>query len=147
GAGANGLTRAEVEALLVKSVALANRTRSQVRQPLGSPAGIHLVIVDINGDIVGAARTRDALVDAIDVNAQKARSALFFSKNGGAAKLRALPPAEYINAGPPAPGSVLPDPPTLRREAIGQYADNFRDFVGVEFGDNAFSTRAIGNIA
>jgi uncharacterized protein GlcG (DUF336 family) len=147
GAGANGLTKAEVEALLVKSVALANRTRSQVRQPLGSPAGIHLVIVDINGDIVGAARTRDALVDAIDVNAQKARSALFLSKSGGAPRLTALPPAEYINVGPPAPGSVLPDPPTLRREAIGQYADNYRNFLGIEFGDNAFSTRAIGNIA
>jgi uncharacterized protein GlcG (DUF336 family) len=147
GAGANGLTRAEVEALLVKSVALANRTRSQVRQPLGSPAGIHLVIVDINGDIVGAARTRDALVDAIDVNAQKARSALFLSKTGGAPRLTALPPAEYVNVGPPAPGSVLPDPPTLRREAIGQYADNYRNFLGIEFGDNAFSTRAIGNIA
>jgi uncharacterized protein GlcG (DUF336 family) len=147
GAGANGLTKAEVEALLVKSVALANRTRSQVRQPLGSKAGIHLVIVDINGDIVGAARTRDALVDAIDVNAQKARSALFLSKSGGAPRLTALPPAEYINVGPPAPGSVLPDPPTLRREAIGQYADNYRNFLGIEFGDNAFSTRAIGNIA
>jgi uncharacterized protein GlcG (DUF336 family) len=147
GAGANGLTKAEVEALLVKSVALANRTRSQVRQPLGSPAGIHLVIVDINGDIVGAARTRDALVDAIDVNAQKARSALFLSKTGGAPRLTALPPAEYINVGPPAPGSVLPDPPTLRRESIGQYADNYRNFLGIEFGDNAFSTRAIGNIA
>jgi uncharacterized protein GlcG (DUF336 family) len=150
GAGANGLTQAEVEALLVKSVELANRTRSQVRQPLGSPAGIHLVIVDINGDIVGAARTRDALVDAIDVNAQKARSALFFSKNGGAAKLQALPPAEYLNAGPPVgtgPLAVLPDPPILRREPIGQYADNFNDFVGIAFGDNAFSTRAIGNIA
>ena len=146
GAGANGLTQTEVEALLVKSVALANRTRSQVRKPLGSPAGIHLVIVDVNGDIVGAARTRDALVDAIDVNAQKARSALFFSKTGGAAKLAALPPAEYVNVGPPAPGSVLPDPPTLRREDIGQYADNFRNFLDIEFGDNAFSTRAIGNI-
>ncbi|MEQ1439436.1 heme-binding protein [Fontimonas sp. SYSU GA230001] len=146
GAGAGGLTKAEVEALLVKSVALANRARSQVRRPLGSSAGIHLVIVDINGDIVGAARTRDALVDAIDVNAQKARSALYFSKAGGAPRLAALPPAEYINAGPPAPGGVLPDPPTLRREAIGQYASNFRNFLGAEFGDFAFSTRAIGLI-
>ncbi len=147
GAGANGLSKVEVERLLVKSVELANRTRSQVRQPLGSPAGIHLVIVDINGDIVGAARTRDALVDAIDVNAQKARSALFLSKTGSAAKLTALPPAEYVNVGPPAQGSVLPNPPTLRREPIGQYADNYRNFLGIEFGDIAFSSRAIGNIS
>ncbi|MFA5940789.1 MAG: heme-binding protein [Sinimarinibacterium sp.] len=148
GAGPNGLTKEEVERLLVKSVELANRTRSQVRQPLGSPAGIHLVIVDSNGDVVGAARTRDALVDAIDVNTQKARSALFFSKNGGAAALNALPNAEYLVPGPPGDPTfpALPVGLTLRQEDIGQYASNYRNFLGIEFGDNAFSTRALGLI-
>jgi uncharacterized protein GlcG (DUF336 family) len=146
-----GLTKEEVERLLVKSVELANRTRSQVRRPLGSPAGIHLVIVDIDGDIVGAARTRDALVDAIDVNAQKARTALLFSKAGTAAKLDALPPAEYLTPGPPAANSALPSDPALRREDIGQYVDAFEEFfddpTALDDGDVAWSTRAIGNIS
>lgn len=157
GAGANGLTQAEVEALLVKSVALANRTRSQVRRPLGSPAGIHLVIVDINGDIVGAARTRDALVDAIDVNGQKARSALLFSSNRVPA-LTNLPGPQYIAPGAPAVGSVLPAPAFLSPALtpvngtaatinIGDYVSQYRDFFGSDAvlnGGNAFSTRAIG---
>lgn len=161
GAGANGLTKAEVEALLVKSVELANRTRSQVRQPLGSPAGIHLVIVDVNGDIVGAARTRDALVDAIDVNAQKARTALLFSSNK-VRELADLPGPQYIAPGPPAPNSALPNPPVLNANLdpvalsasetvdIGDYVTAYRDFFGtndVLDGGVAFSTRAFGLIA
>ncbi|HZP12832.1 MAG TPA: heme-binding protein [Nevskiaceae bacterium] len=146
-----GLTQQEVERLLVKSVELANRTRSQVRRPLGSRAGIHLVVVDVNGDIVGAARTRDALVDAIDVNAQKARSALFFSKDTSAAELAAVPPAAYLNPGPPASASVLPDPVELRRVDIGTYVSDFRNFIGdptaLADGATAYSTRSIGNIS
>ncbi len=164
GSGANGLTKAEVEALLVKSVELANRTRSQVRQPLGSPAGIHLVIVDTNGDVVGAARTRDALNDAIDVNVQKARSALFFSSNR-VRDLADLPGPQYIAPGPPSgagPLAVLPDPPVLSPALvpvaasadetidIGNYVTAHRDFFGtndVLDGEVAFSTRAFGLIA
>jgi uncharacterized protein GlcG (DUF336 family) len=159
GGGANALTKAEVEALLVKSVDLANRTRSQVRRPLGSAAGIHLVIVDIAGDIVGAARTRDALVDAIDVNAQKARTALFFSSNRVPA-LGNVPGAQYIAPGPPPVGAVLPNPPVLSPPPalapvnstnptinIGDYVSSYQNFFGspgVLNGSNAFSTRAIG---
>ncbi|MDP9139943.1 MAG: heme-binding protein [Pseudomonadota bacterium] len=164
GGGANALTKAEVEALLVRSVELANRTRSQVRQPLGSPAGIHLVIVDANGDIVGAARTRDALVDAIDVNAQKARSSLFFSSNK-VREIADLPGPQYIAPGPPSGTgalAVLPDPPVLSPALvpvaasaaetidIGNYVTAHRDFFGsneVLDGEVAFSTRAFGLIA
>jgi len=164
--GTQGLTQQEVETLLARSVELANRTRSQVRRPLGSPAGIHVVVVDVNGDIVGAARTRDALVDAIDVNAQKARTALFFSSN----RVRALenpglPGPQYIAPGPPDPNfafPVLPNPPVLSADLepvavsaqptinLADYVSDYRNFFGTDAvldGGFAFSTRAFGLIA
>lgn len=150
-AGVGGLSAVEVQRLLAKSIELANRTRSQVRRPLGSSAGIHVAVVDINGDILGAARTRDALVDAIDVVPQKARSALLLSLSTAATKLSAVPNAEYLSPGPPAPGSVLPDPPALRQETIAQYVGDFRNFLGrptaLADGAVAWSTRAIGNVS
>lgn len=157
GAGPDGLTKAEVESLLAVSVELANRTRSQVRRPLGSPAGIHVTVVDINGDIVGAARTRDALVDAIDVVPQKARTALFFSKANAAARLDGVPNAEYVNQGPPRGGTnvslaVLPDPPVLAPQIdISDYIAAFDTFNGgrdtLSDADFAYSSRALGLIA
>lgn len=150
-AGAGGLTQTEVGRLLAKSIELANRTRSQVRKPLGSKAGIHLTIVDTNGDVLGVARTRDALVDATDVTAQKARTALLFSQNTAASRLGGVPPAEYLTPGPPASSGPLPSPLILRSESIGQYVTAYQNFFGLPAGLTdggvAWSTRAIGNVS
>ena len=150
-AGIGGLSATEVQRLLAKSIELANRTRSQVRKPLGSSAGIHVVIVDTNGDVLGAARTRDALVDAIDVTVQKARSSLFLSQPGAAAALNAVPDAEYLNPQAPALPGALPNPVALRTETIAQYVGDYRNFLslptGLADGAVAWSSRAIGNIS
>jgi uncharacterized protein GlcG (DUF336 family) len=142
--GTDGLlTQQEVRDLLSTSVSLANRTRSQVRRPLGASAGIHVVVVDTNGAVIGVARTRDALVDATDVTVQKARTSILFSAIGSGTSLQALPDAEYL-----APG---PAPVGLRTESIGQYVNAFRSFLnqptGLDDGAFAWSTRAVGNIS
>lgn len=140
-------TAAEVRALIAKSIELANRTRSQVRRPLGSRAGIHVTVVGNGGEVLGVARTRDALVDATDVTVQKARTALFFSQPGAAAALNGVPPAEYITPAPPASPSPLPADPTLRTETISQYVTAYSSFIGRPLdGSIAWSTRAFGNI-
>ena len=77
--GANALTADEVRTIIGEAIKVAHRTRAQVRRPLGSPAGETIVITDTNGVVLGIGRTRDALVDAIDVTTQKARTAAFFS--------------------------------------------------------------------
>lgn len=141
--GGDELTVAEVEALLASTLRVAGRTRSQVRQPLGSKAGIHVTIVDTGGNIVGMARTRDALVDAIDVTAQKARTAVFFSSSTAAADLAAMPDAEYID-----PATTPPGLGVLRTESLGQYPAAYQNFLGVPLdGSVAWSLRALGNIS
>ncbi|HEU5282800.1 MAG TPA: hypothetical protein VFU53_03215 [Burkholderiales bacterium] len=146
---ANALSAAEVQALLANTLRIAGRTRSQVRQPLGSKAGIHVTIVDSNGVIVGMARTRDALVDAIDVTAQKARTAMFFSKSTPGAtvadRLAAAPDAEYVQRQDPA---TNPAPASLRFEPLAQYVTAYQNFLGVApDGSYAWSLRALGNIS
>lgn len=142
-AGVGGLSALEVQRLLAVSIEQANRSRSQVRRPLGSRAGIHVTVVDINGDVLGVARTRDALVDAVDVTTQKARTALIFSSADAAARFGNVPPAQYL-----APG---PNLAVLRQSPVDQYIADFRAFFGLPQGlaDGAvaWSTRAIGNIS
>lgn len=137
--GTDGLlTAAEVTQILSKSIEVANKTRSQVRRPVGSTAQVHSVIVDTNGAILGAVRSPDALVDAIDVVPQKARTAVFFSQTGAAAALAALPDANYIAS---AGGGTSP---------IGNYVTASQAFFGTTsiFADGtAFSSRSINNIA
>ena len=71
--------------IIGEAIKVTHRTRAQVRRPLGSPAGETIVISDTNGVVLGIGRTRDALVDAIDVTTQKARTAAFFSGDYAAA--------------------------------------------------------------
>jgi len=135
-AGTDGLmTAAEVTQILKSTLQVANRTRAQVRAPVGSTAQVSAVVVDTNGAIVGYIRSPDALVDSVDVVTQKARTAAFFSNPNAAAGLMTLPPASYLN------GSSSP---------ISAYVTAAHAFFGNanQFSDGiAFSTRSIGNIA
>jgi uncharacterized protein GlcG (DUF336 family) len=123
-AGTASLTANEVSEVLEEGLKIAQRARAQIRRPLGSAAEVSVVVVDLNGDILGLARTPDAPVFGTDVAAQKARGALLFS----------LPNAATLLAGV---------------AAVATYVPAFAAFVGAGGaldGSTAFSTRAIGNL-
>jgi uncharacterized protein GlcG (DUF336 family) len=94
--GPAALKKEEVRTIVQESLKIAFRTRAQVRRPLGSQAGETIVITDTNGVVLAIARTRDSLVDAIDVTTQKARTAAFFSGNYAAADLQSAPQTRYF---------------------------------------------------
>lgn len=135
-AGTDGLlTAAEVTSILRNSIKVTNRTRAQVRRPLGTQAHATAVVVDTNGVVIGLLRTADGLVDATDVTTQKARTAVFFSRPDAGALLKSVPPAQYAATG--------------EFSSPGAYVDRAREFFGDPntFANGlAWSTRAIGNI-
>jgi len=136
GTGAGALTANEVSGILQEGLKIAQRARAQIRRPLGSAAEVSIVVVDLNGAILGLARTPDAPLFGTDVAAQKARGALLFSLPNAAALIAALPDAVYLS--PPATAS-----------SIAGYVPAFSAFVGPGGnldGATAWSTRAIGNL-
>ena len=126
------ITAAEVQAVLAEALAIAQRARGQIRRPLGSIAHVSIALVDPNGDILGLVRTSDAPVFGIDVAAQKARTALFFSHPIAGEELAALPPANHLN------GDVV---------SLAAYGAAFRAFTGTALdGSIAWTPRAVGNL-
>jgi uncharacterized protein GlcG (DUF336 family) len=145
------LTAAEVRTIAIESIRVAKRTRAQVRRPLGSPAGETVVITDTNGVVLALVRTRDALVDAIDVTTQKARTAAFFSGNFAAADIRNAPQSiRYFNATLDAANGRV-DLRTVGTSATEPYVQALREFLGIPTaladGGIAFSERAVGLLA
>lgn len=72
------LTQAEVSQIIDQVVTSANKTRGQVRLPLGSGAKVIATVVDTRGLILAHFRMEDTLCDAIDVVPAKARSTVYF---------------------------------------------------------------------
>ncbi|HXF78389.1 MAG TPA: heme-binding protein, partial [Usitatibacter sp.] len=134
-AAADGsLSQAEVSAILSDAIALARRTRGQIRRPLGSIAEVTAAVVGTDGDILGLVRTGDAPIFGIDVAVQKARTAMFFSHASAASDLVAAPGAEYLGGG---------------HSPIAGYVEGLREFLGdtaALTGGIAWSARAVGNI-
>ncbi|MEE8425954.1 MAG: heme-binding protein, partial [Woeseiaceae bacterium] len=139
--GVNALTAVEVQAILAEALALANRSRAQIRRPPSTPARVSISVVDSNGVILGIVRSRDAPVFGIDVSLQKARTAAFFSSSAAAAALQGVPAATYLDG-----GLVV-----LRKEPLAQYVTAAQDFLGLPTaltdGAVAFSDRAGGNLS
>lgn len=133
---AQPLTQAEVTAILAETIRVANRTRSQIRLPLGSQAHVTIAAVDTNGAILGLIRSQDAPVFSTDVAVQKARTASFFSRADAANQLLNASPAGF-NVGPVMNGS------------LSQYVLSVQSFLGATAFANgiAFSSREIGLIA
>ena len=129
-----GLTAREVRTLLREGIEVANSARANIRQPNGSQVRVTVSVVDVEGTILGIARTRDAPVFGIDVSLQKARAAAFFSSPDAAASLS---------------GTTNP----LFADALRGYVQAVQSFVappfrGRVFEDGvAYSNRAIGNLA
>lgn len=128
--GADGLTpltQAEVRAILEEAFTIMSRARAQIRRPLDSRAEVSLSVVDTRGQILGIVRSPDAPVFGIDVSAQKARTAMFFSAPFAAADLNADPSAD-----------------------VRSFVQKTRDFFAnpsALTGQTAFGARTIGNLA
>lgn len=145
--GPDALTAAEVRAIIGEGIKVSHRTRAQVRRPLGSPAGETIVISDTNGVVLGIGRTRDSLVDAIDVTTQKARTAAFFSGAFAAGDIQSAGTANYVSTDFDAAAGNL-TLTTISQSEPGDYVTAFRSFVGSAnaLGDGAiaYSNRAVG---
>jgi uncharacterized protein GlcG (DUF336 family) len=159
GVAANALSAAEVRAVLANAIAVANRSRAQIRQPDGSQVRVTVSVVDSNGNVLGMARTRDAPVFGADVSLQKARTAAFWSGSGRvggtapAVALRGVPDPVYLGESP-----LPPNPATLvtlasPRPDTGAYAAQLQQFLGLPAlleangPPLALTDRAIGNLA
>lgn len=130
----DGLQQAEVTQLLASALAVAGRTRAQIRRPAGSAAQVSIAVVDAAGDVLGLVRTPDAPVFGLDVAVQKARSASFFSGTTAGSDLAALPAAAYLS------GASSP---------IADYVDAARTVFADPLlftGTVAFTPRALGNL-
>lgn len=139
--GADALTANEVSAILRSAIRVANQSRAQIRQPLGSQARVTVSVVDSAGEVLGILRTRDAPVFGTDVSLQKARSAAFFSGANTAALVATLPDTTYLN----------PDLSAGATVDLDNYVTASRTFLGLPGlladGNYAFATRSIGNLA
>lgn len=139
--GAQALTAAEVQQVLASALQIGIRSRTQIRQPAGTPARVSISVVDTNGVVLGIARSRDAPVFGIDVSLQKARTATFFSSAAAATALSGVPDATYLDGGLA----------VLRKEPLAQYVSDVRSFLGLPTaladGATAFSDRAGGNLS
>jgi uncharacterized protein GlcG (DUF336 family) len=135
------LSGSDATTVLAEALAIANRSRAQIRRPFNTQAQVTVTVIDSNGEIVALARTPDAPVFGIDVSAQKARGALLLSHPNTAADLSALPSANYLGAG----GAAVPS-----FRSFAQYVATTRSFfndANMLANGTAFSARAIGNIA
>jgi uncharacterized protein GlcG (DUF336 family) len=97
-AQANGLTAQDVEKIVTQAAQATLFTRAAIRRPLGSNARVSITVVDAEGTILGFFRTDDAPIFGVDVSAQKARTAAFFSSARAGAALTAAGFGPYVNA-------------------------------------------------
>ena len=77
--GAGGLTANEVTTIIGNALNVAFSGRAQIRRPLDSPIQVTATVVDLDGNILGLARTPDGPLFGTDTAVQKARTATFFS--------------------------------------------------------------------
>ena len=137
------LTQNEVRTLLQAAFDVAQRTRAQIRRPLGSQARVTISLVDTQGAILGIVRTRDAPVFGTDVSLQKARTAAFMSSTSAAAFLATLPDAKYLTTSDTSVG-------VTGSIALNNYVGALRTFLanGTALADGiAYSDRANGNLS
>jgi uncharacterized protein GlcG (DUF336 family) len=100
------LTAAEVTQILGQGAKQTSLTRAAIRQPLGSNARVSITVVDLDGSPLGFFQNDDAPNFGMDVSAQKARTANFFSSATAGDDLRKAGFAAYLGGGVPLDGSV-----------------------------------------
>jgi uncharacterized protein GlcG (DUF336 family) len=131
------ITAAEAQALIGNALSVALVTRAGIRIPLNTNAEVSASVVDLDGNILAIARSPDAPIFGIDVSLQKARSAVFFSRNDA---MNAYTEINAITAPPVAPSSP--------GNTFSYYmtAESVAD-PGLFNSGTAFSVIAIGNLA
>jgi len=138
--GVASLTENEVHEVLKSALEIANRSRAQIRRPLGSQARVTISVVDSQGQVLGIVRTRDAPVFGSDVSLQKARTATLFSNSDAADFLNSIDiPTNYFDTDLVIDETIdIPD-----------YVTALKSFVGTTaLSDGlAFSDRAGGNLS
>lgn len=92
------LSQAEVLRILTQAAKQAFLTRAAIRQPLNSAAEVNITVCDANGNLLGIYSTPDAPQFGLDVSAQKARTAAFFSNPAAAARLQAAGLGRFVEA-------------------------------------------------
>jgi uncharacterized protein GlcG (DUF336 family) len=93
-----GLSKTDVQQIIVQAARQAFITRAAIRQPENSAAEVNITVVDRNGNILGIFSTIDAPIFGFDVSAQKARTAAFFSNSTAGAQLRKAGFGNYVDA-------------------------------------------------
>jgi uncharacterized protein GlcG (DUF336 family) len=87
---AGGLTLSDVTTIIDQAIDQAMLTRAGIRKPNGANAEVHVVVTDLNGNVLGDFRMNDATNFSDDVAVQKARTAAFFSDDTHAFSSRAI---------------------------------------------------------
>jgi len=137
---AGGLTANEVRTVLGQGLALAARSRAQIRRPLGSAVRVNISVVDLRGNVLGIVRSPDAPIFGIDVSLQKARSVALFDQTTAAASLAAAPDL----------GTTLGMPGVLGTQPFSQYVADLSAFTGGQLtlaNGIAWGDRSIGNLS
>lgn len=80
---AGALTADDVRQIIDQAVAVALRTRAQIRLPISQPTRMIMAIADQDGEILAAYRMPDATFFSLDVAMSKARNAYYFSTRDG----------------------------------------------------------------
>ncbi len=129
----------EVRQILSSALVIAERTRAQIRRPLGTFGRVTITAVDTRGNILGMVRNRDAPIFGSDVSIQKARTTALLSSTDAADFLRAIPkPASYLDTSFNVKEEV----------SLGSYADRAQAFIGPQAltDGTAITVRAISNL-
>jgi uncharacterized protein GlcG (DUF336 family) len=141
------LTAAEVATILKNALKVGFDGRAQIRRPLNSFIQVTVSVVDVNGVVLGLARTADAPVFGTDVSLQKARSAMFMSRTDG---LPGGGPRVLLESYFSPVATSVGNPPAFNALGvrIPQYPEQFIAFVGGSaLRDGvAYSARGLGNL-
>jgi uncharacterized protein GlcG (DUF336 family) len=73
------LSADDVTSIVTNAINTANRTRAQIRLPLGSRARMVISVADLDGSILGLYRMVDSTIFSVDVAVTKARNVIYFS--------------------------------------------------------------------
>lgn len=113
GTVAGGLTVEEVRRIIEQAVAVAFRTRAQIRLPISQPTRMQIAVSDQAGEILAAFRMPDATFFSLDVAMTKARNAFYFSTREGYEVLRG-----FVNNNPYDRYRWEPEPPAGQAWAV-----------------------------